>query len=82
VVTAWDEVRAAHEAELASADQLKAASAALDSLRNEVRVGQKTTLDLLNAQRDELEARAQHERAKVNAVVASYRLKAVLGDAS
>jgi TolC family type I secretion outer membrane protein len=82
VVTAWNEVRAAHEAELASADQLKAASAALDSLRNEVRVGQKTTLDLLNAQRDELEARAQHERAKVNAVVASYRLKAVLGDAS
>ena len=82
VVAAWNSVRTANEAELASADQLKASASALDSLQHEVRVGQKTTLDLLNAQRDELEARAQYERAKVAAVVSAYRMKAILGEAS
>ena len=80
VIAAWSGVRSANEAEFAAADQLRASGSALDSLRHEVRVGQKSTLDLLNAQRDELEARAQYERIRVLSVVNAYRLAAMVGE--
>lgn len=62
----------------AATDQETAAASALDSVRNEVRVGQKPTLDLLNAERESLAAHSTRVVAWGKAVVASYRLNALL----
>ena len=56
-----------------------AADAALADVREEVRVGEKPTLDLLNAERDDIAARLGALRAEAAEVIAAYRLKAVLG---
>ena len=49
-------------------------------MREEVRVGQKPTLDLLNAERESLAAQTGLIAARGQAVVAAYRLKALLGE--
>jgi outer membrane protein len=50
----------------------------LDSVRNEVRVGQKPTLDLLDAEREALAAQSAVIAARGGAVVAAYQLNALL----
>lgn len=79
VIDAWQARRTADEVARAAADQAAAANSALDSIRNEVRVGQKPTLDLLDAEREALAARISALQASGARVVAGYRLSAVLG---
>jgi outer membrane protein len=62
----------------AAADQAIAAASVLDSVRNEVRVGQKPTLDLLDAEREALAAQSAVIAARGGAVVAAYQLNALL----
>ncbi|MFX7674951.1 TolC family protein, partial [Acinetobacter baumannii] len=49
VVSAWGQLEAAKAQVIASQAQVQANEVALDGVREEARVGQRTTLDVLNA---------------------------------
>ena len=58
---------------------MKAAEIALNGVREEARVGQRTTLDVLNAQQELVNARVALVTAQRDRVVASYTLLAAVG---
>src|SRR5215467_4123666 len=58
VVTAWGQLEAAKAQILATQAQVAAAEIALDGVRHEALAGQRTTLDVLNAQQELVNARA------------------------
>ena len=79
VVSSWTQMEAAIATIEANKAQLSAANLALNGVVEERRVGQRTTLDVLNAQQTVLttkEAIAQSER---NAIVASFSVLASTG---
>jgi len=78
VVGAWQDVETARALVQAASDQSAASASALDSARNEVRVGQKPTVDLLDAERDALAANSAFIAARSEQVVDAYRLNALL----
>ena len=59
--------------------QVQAAEVALEGVREEAKVGQRTTLDVLNAQQTLLNARVQLVRDQHDQVVYSYLLLAAVG---
>ncbi|HLH47743.1 MAG TPA: TolC family outer membrane protein [Roseiarcus sp.] len=59
--------------------QVDAAAVALAGVREEAKVGQRTTLDVLNAQQALLNARVQLVSAEHDQVVASYALLSAIG---
>jgi outer membrane protein len=59
--------------------QVQAAEVALEGVREEAKVGQRTTLDVLNAQQTLLNARVQLVRDQHDQVVYSYTLLAAVG---
>ncbi len=61
---------------------VKAAEIALEGVREEARVGQRTTLDVLNAQQTLLNARVSLVSAQRDRVVASYATLAAVGELS
>ncbi len=81
VVSAWQDVLVAQSLVQAARDQAEAAGQALDSVTQEVRVGQKGMLDLLTAERESLAARSTLISAQGNAVVAAYRLNSLVDTA-
>jgi outer membrane protein len=79
-------VTAAHAAvessaliEQAAAEQRAAAEEAVRNVRDEVKVGQKPQLDLLDAEREATGAGVLALRARADRVAAAYRLNALLG---
>jgi len=62
--------------------QVQAAEIALNGVREEARVGQRTTLDVLNAQQELLNARVAQVTAQRDRVVASYSLLSATGQLS
>jgi len=78
VIGAWGDAATARAVLLAATDQVSAATSALDSVRNEVRVGQKPVLDLLDAEREALAAQASLVAARGDLTVSAYRLEALL----
>ena len=56
--------------------------AALNGVREEARVGQRTTLDVLNAQQDLVNARVALVTAQRDRVVASYTVLSAVGSLS
>lgn len=78
VISAWGDVATARAVMLAATDQAGAATSALDSVRNEVRVGQKPILDLLDAEREALSAQSALIAARGEVTVSAYRLNALL----
>src|SRR5215207_7990047 len=72
VVTAWGQLEAAKAQIIASQAQVQAAEVALTGVREEARVGQRTTLDVLNAQQELLTARVNLITAQRDRVVFSY----------
>lgn len=78
VIGAWEDVQTSRALVAAADDQATAAASALDSVRNEVRVGQKPTLDLLDAEREALAAQSAVVSTRGGAVAAAYRLNALL----
>ena len=78
VVGAWQDVRTAKAVVEAATDQAAAASGALESVRHEVRVGQKPPVDLLDAEREALAADSALVIARGDEVVDAYRLNALL----
>jgi outer membrane protein len=79
VVQAWGQHEAAKAQIQASQEQVTASEVALNGVREEARVGQRTTLDVLNAQQDLVNARVNLVTAQRDRVVASYTLLAAVG---
>jgi outer membrane protein len=79
VTGAFEGVQAAREAEFAARLQVEASRTALSSIRDEAQVGQRTTLDVLDAERDLLQAELDLDRAHASTVVSAYRLRALTG---
>jgi outer membrane protein len=79
VVSAWGQYEAS-KAQIAAAEaQVQASETALEGVRNEARVGQRTTLDVLNAQQELLNARVNLVTAQRDRVVASYAVVQAIG---
>ena len=79
VVSAWAQVNAAVGAIAAATEGIDAAQIALSGVQEEQRVGQRTTLDVLDAQQTLLNARETEIAAKHNRVVASFSLLSAMG---
>ena len=79
VVQAWGQLDAAKAQIDATRSQVTAAEIALNGVREEARVGQRTTLDVLNAQQELVNARVALVTAQRDRVVASYALLAAVG---
>ena len=76
VVQTWGQLEAAKAQITATQAQVAAAEIALNGVREEARVGQRTTLDVLNAQQELVNARVALVTAQRDRVVASYTLLA------
>ena len=79
VITAWGQLEAAKAQIISSQAQVQAAEVALTGVREEARVGQRTTLDVLNAQQELLSARVQLITAQRDRVVFSYAVVRAMG---
>ncbi len=79
VVQAWGQLEAAKGNIEATQAQVQASEIALNGVREEARVGQRTTLDVLNAQQALVNARVSLVTAQRDRVVASYTLLSGVG---
>ena len=79
VVQSWGQLEAAKANIDATQAQVQASEIALNGVREEARVGQRTTLDVLNAQQELVNARVALVSAQRDRVVASYTLLAAVG---
>jgi outer membrane protein len=78
-VTAWGQL-VAGKAQVASAQsQVTASEVALNGVREEAKAGQRTTLDVLNAQQALVNARVALVTAQHDRVVASYSVLSAIG---
>ena len=82
VVQSWGQLDAAKAQIEATTAQVNAAEIALNGVREEARVGQRTTLDVLDAQQELVNARVALVTAQHDRVVASYTLLAAVGGLS
>jgi outer membrane protein len=80
VVTAWGQLEASRAQILATQAGVAAAEIALDGVRQEARVGQRTTFDILLQQQTLVNARVALVTAQHDRVVASYTLLAAVGE--
>jgi outer membrane protein len=79
VGTAWARVEVARAARAASDEQIRAARVAFRGVREEATLGARTTLDVLNAEQELLDAQASQISVSANEVVARYALLAAMG---
>jgi outer membrane protein len=79
VVEAWGLLDAAKAQITAAQAQVQATEIALNGVREEARVGQRTTLDVLNAQQELVNGRVALVTAQRDRVVASYALLSATG---
>lgn len=79
VVTSWTQMEAAIATIEANKAQLSASNLALNGVVEERKVGQRTTLDVLNAQQTVLTAKEAISQSERNAIVASYSVLAGTG---
>jgi outer membrane protein len=79
VAQAWAQLDAAKSSIESTKNQVKAAESALNGVREEARLGQRTTLDVLNAQQELVTARVALVTAQRDRLVDSYALLAAVG---
>lgn len=79
VTRAWQAYQTANAALDAIQSQIDAAQIAFKGVKSEHRVGERTQLDVLNAQQDVLAAKVSLARAKGDMRAAAYSLKAATG---
>ena len=79
VVQSWGQLEAAKANIEATQANVQASEIALNGVREEARVGQRTTLDVLNAQQELVNARVSLVTAQRDRVVASYTLLSAVG---
>ena len=82
VIQSWGQNEAAKAQINATTAQVTAAEVALNGVREEARVGQRTTLDVLNAQQALVNARVALVTAQHDRVVASYTVLSAVGGLS
>ncbi|AMS42247.1 TolC family outer membrane protein [Aminobacter aminovorans] len=82
VTSAWTQYAAAREAVAANREVISAAQLALNGVIEERNVGQRTTLDVLNSQRDVIDAQINLATAERDVVVASYAILSAAGNLS
>lgn len=80
VTSAWHQVVAAREEIRASMSQVAAAEIALEGAKQELAVGERITLDVLDQEQELLEARLGLIDAERAAYVATHELLAAMGD--
>ncbi|MBO6503910.1 MAG: TolC family outer membrane protein [Kordiimonadaceae bacterium] len=78
-LVAWDNYRAAQGQILSNEAQVRANEIALEGVRQEAYVGSRTTLDVLNAEQELLNARVSLVRAQRDESVAAYSLVSSVG---
>lgn len=76
---AWAQLAVAHASIEAGRQQVSAAQRAFDGVREEAKLGARTTLDVLNAEQDLLSARASRLEAEANRYVGFYQVLASMG---
>jgi outer membrane protein len=79
VVSAWVSNEGTKVALAASESEVRAADTALQGVRSEAAGGQRTTIDVLNAQQDLTTARSRLILAQRDRVIASYTLLSAVG---
>ena len=79
VANAWANLAVARAQIQASAEQIRAAQLAFEGTKEEAKLGSRTTLDVLDAEQDLLDARAARIEAEVNQYVAVYSVLAAMG---
>lgn len=79
VRNAWEALREAQSRIVANEEQVKANAIALEGVRQEAEVGARTTLDVLDAEQEYLDARVALVRSQRDEVVAAYGLLAAMG---
>ena len=79
VVQAWSQLTAAKAQLVSDKAQIDFNTTALGGVREEERVGQRTLLDVLNAQQELLISQVQIETTKRNLLVSSYSVIAAIG---
>ena len=79
VQNAWEAYRAARASSEANRQQVKASEIAFEGVQQELEVGSRTTLDVLDQQQELLNARVALVRTERDEVVASYSLLAAVG---
>jgi outer membrane protein len=82
VTQSWGQLEAAKAQVDATTAQVTSAEIALDGVREEARVGQRTTLDVLNAQQALVSARTALVTAQHDRIVKSYAVLASVGSLS
>ncbi len=82
VTSAWTQYTASREAVAANREVISAAQLALNGVIEERNVGQRTTLDVLNAQQDVTDAQINLANAERDVVVASYAILSAAGNLS
>ncbi|UZD91478.1 TolC family outer membrane protein [Cognatishimia activa] len=76
---AWAQLLAARAQRVASGQQIKASQVAFEGVREEAKLGSRTTLDVLNAEQELLDARANQITAQSAEFTAAYSLLASMG---
>jgi outer membrane protein len=79
VVSAWVSNEGTKVALKAAESEVRAADIALQGVRREAQGGQRTTIDVLNAQQDLTNARSRQIMAQRDRVIASYTLLSAVG---
>ncbi|PUB12152.1 TolC family outer membrane protein [Yoonia sediminilitoris] len=79
VGNAYSFLAVARASSLASNQQIRAAQVAFDGVREEATLGSRTTLDVLNAEQELLDARANLISAQAEEVIASYSVLSSMG---
>ena len=79
IIQSWSQLEATKAQIQAAQAQVNAAEIAVNGVREEARVGQRTTLDVLNAQQELVNARVATVTAQRDRVVASYTLLSAVG---
>jgi len=79
VAQAWAQLEASKSSIESTRNQVTAAEAALNGVREEARLGQRTTLDVLNAQQELVNARIAVVGSQRDRLVNSYALLAAIG---
>ncbi len=79
IITSWSQYQAVRAQLDSDRTQVQANQIALNGVREEEKVGQRTLLDVLNAEQELLNAQVQLETTQRNLIVASYTLLSAMG---
>jgi len=79
VANAFAQLQVARATNAASEQQISAATVAFQGVREEATLGSRTTLDVLNAEQELLDARANRIAAQSDVVIASYAVLSSMG---